>query len=166
MRSPLQLDPRFSWGLYSLFGVLFTTGICWIVADRLKDPENGELWQGIAANMLMIHGGAAMITLVMLGALFPNHITRAWRAQRNRAAGIGMLTINLMLVATAFGLYYLGSETFRPWISDVHIAFGILIPAAFALHIFIGRQSRSRPRESTKPGSGARELSNPGSARR
>ena len=166
MRSPLQLDPRFSWGLYGLFGVLFTTGICWIAADRLKDPENGEFWQGIAANVLMIHGGTAMIALVMLGALFPNHITRAWRAQRNRAAGIGMLAINLILVATAFGLYYLGSESLRPWISDVHIAFGISIPAAFALHIFIGRQSRSRPGESTKSAGRAQELSNPGSARR
>ncbi len=166
MRSPLQLDPRVSWGVYSVFAVLFATGIGWIVADRLKDPESGEFWQGFAANMLMVHGGAAMIALVMVGSLLPNHIIRAWRAKRNRIAGIGMLGINLILTATAFGLYYLGSETLRPWISDVHIAFGILIPAAFALHIFIGRQSRHRPRESMKPAGGSLGPSNPETAAR
>jgi small-conductance mechanosensitive channel len=148
MRSPLQLDPGFRWGLYSVFGVLFATGVIWIVADRLKDPESGEVWQSIATNMLMVHGGAAMIILVLLGALFPNHIARAWRARTNRIAGVGMLAVNLVLVATAFGLYYLGSETLRPWISDVHIVFGILVPAAFAVHIWVGRQSRRSRRES------------------
>lgn len=166
MRSPLQLDPRVSWGVYSIFAVLFATGIVWIVADRLKDPEGGEFWQGIATNMLMIYGGAAMIALVVIGALLPNHVARAWRARRNRIAGVGMLAINLVLVITAFALYYLGSETLRPWISDIHIAFGISIPAAFVVHIFTGRQSRGRAHENTKPAGGAPDLSNSGSVAR
>jgi hypothetical protein len=39
----------------------------------LKEAPNGELWQQ-AAYLLMIHGGAAMLTLMLLGALFPVHV--------------------------------------------------------------------------------------------
>jgi hypothetical protein len=65
--------------------------------------------------LLMAHGGAAMLTLMLLGALFPLHIFRAWRAKKNRLTGIIMIACNAMLIATAFGLYYLASETLRPW---------------------------------------------------
>jgi hypothetical protein len=72
----------------------------------------------------MVHGGGAMLTLMLLGALFPVHIGRAWRAKKNRATGIVMLAFNAVLIATAFGLYYLASEILRPWASNLHIGFG------------------------------------------
>ncbi len=110
-----RLYPPFRFAIYSAFAVLFASGAAWLVADRLKETSNGEILQQAAAYLLMVHGGAAMLTLMLLGALFPLHIGRAWRAKKNRATGIVMLTFNAVLIATAFGLYYLASEILRPW---------------------------------------------------
>jgi hypothetical protein len=142
MASALRLDRRFRRGLYATFAILFATGVVWLIADQWKDSPSGEFWQATAANLLMAHGGAAMVTLLLLGALFPVHIARAWRGRLNRVTGAIMIAFNVVLIATAFGLYYLGSETFRPWISDVHIVAGVAFPAALAVHIWLGRQRR------------------------
>jgi hypothetical protein len=131
--------------VYSAFVLLFVSGAAWLVADQLKDGSNGELWQTVGANLLMIHGGAAMATLLLLGALFPLHMQRGWRAHRNRTTGSTMITFNAILIVTAFGLYYLGSETLRPWISDVHIAAGLAFPLLLLIHVVLGRRSSKPP---------------------
>src|SRR5262245_8318934 len=86
LSSALQLDRRLRWSLYAAFALLFATGAVWLVADQLKDSTDGEIWQATAANMLMVHGGVAML-LLLLGALFPIHIARAWRGRLNRISG-------------------------------------------------------------------------------
>ena len=120
MSSALQLDRRFRWSLYAAFALLFATGAAWLLADQLKDSADGEFWQATTANVLMVHGGVAMLTLLLLGALFPIHIARAWRGRLNRVSGSIMVVCNAVLILTAFGLYYLGAETLRPWASDAH----------------------------------------------
>jgi hypothetical protein len=138
----LRLDPWFRFALYGAFAVLLLTGVAWLVADQLKDSPDGELWQQIAASLLMIHGGAAMVTLIIFGALFPLHIPLGWRAGRNLITGPAMITFNAVLIVTAFGLYYFASETLRPWASDVHIVVGCALPALFVVHVLLGRRSR------------------------
>jgi hypothetical protein len=142
MRFALRLDPRFRFALYGAFALLLLTGAAWLVADPLKDSPDGELWQRVSASVLMVHGGAAMATLIFLGALFPLHVRLGWRSRRNRLTGPAMLTVNAVLVLTAFGLYYLGSETLRPWASDLHIVVGFALPALFIAHVVVGRRSR------------------------
>jgi hypothetical protein len=44
------------------------------------------------------------------------------------------------LIVTAFGLYYLGSDMARPWISDVHIVAGLALPAVLIFHVWLGRR--------------------------
>ena len=100
-----------------------------------------DRWQQTAAFLLSLHGGSAMVTLMLLGALGPMHVQRAWRAKKNRVTGIASVAIYGLLIATAFGLYYVGSEAFRPWISTIHIAFGLAVPAVVAAHIMVGRAS-------------------------
>jgi hypothetical protein len=138
----LRLDPRFRFALYAAFATLFITGIVWLVADALRDAPTGEIWQEIAAYMLMFHGGAAMVTLILLGALVPLHVQRAWRSRRNRVTGPAMVTVNAVLIATAFGLYYFGLEALRPWMSSVHTVVGIALPVLFVVHVLLGRRSR------------------------
>ncbi|HXN89045.1 MAG TPA: hypothetical protein VN890_06815 [Methylocella sp.] len=135
-----RLDPPFRFAIYSAFAVLFASGAAWLVADQMKESANGEIWQQAAACLLMVHGGAAMVTLMLLGALFPLHIDRAWRAGKNCATGIVMLAFNGVLIATAFGLYYLASEILRPWMSDIHISFGLAMPLLFLTHVKTGRK--------------------------
>ena len=143
MASALALDRRFRWALYAAFALLFATGAAWLIADQLKDSPSGEFWQATTANLLMVHGGAAMATLLLLGALFPTHIARAWRGRLNRVSGAIMAATNVALIVTAFGLYYLGSETVRPWMSLVHLAFGAALPGLLAVHIYLGRHQRA-----------------------
>ena len=138
--SALQLDDRFRYGLYAIFAVLFVTGVVWLIADYQKQSADGEFWQAMSAALLMVHGGAAMLTLVLLGALVPVHIRKAWLSRKNRVTGTVMATANVLLVATAFGLYYAGSDVLRAWTSDAHIAVGLAFPILLLIHILTGRR--------------------------
>ena len=137
----MRLDRRFRYSLYAMFALLASTGATWLAADWAKTAFDPDPWQEIAADMLMLHGGGAMVTLMLLGALVPLHVLRAWRAGRNRLTGPAMVALNVVLIATAFGLYYAGAEILRPWISDVHIAVGFALPLLLALHVWLGRRS-------------------------
>jgi hypothetical protein len=138
----VRLDPAFRYALYAALVVLTVTGGGWLIADWNKDPAGPEFWQLVAADLLMVHGGAAMATLLLLGALFPLHVRRAWRTGRNRLTGPVMVGINATLIVTAFGLYYAGSDVLRPWISDLHIAIGLALPMFLVAHVWLGRRSR------------------------
>ena len=136
----MRLKPSFRFPVYAAFAVLFVTGIGWLVADWQKDISGDEIWQQAIAYLLMVHGGAAMATLLLLGALIPLHVLRSWRGGKNRVSGSLMVTFNAVLIVTAFGLYYLGSETLRPWMSWIHIAAGCFLCLWFPVHIFLGRR--------------------------
>jgi hypothetical protein len=55
--------------------------------------------------------------------------------------GLILLATNAILIATAFGLYYSGSETVRPWISWVHLLVGLALPLLLLFHIVSGRRA-------------------------
>ncbi len=137
----MRLDPWYRGALYTALAALTVTGAVWLLADWGKDHLSPDPWQEIAADMLMLHGGAAMVTLMLLGALVPLHVRHGWRSGRNRLTGPVMVGINAILIATAFGLYYAGADALRRWISDVHLAFGLVLPTALLLHVWLGRRS-------------------------
>lgn len=136
----MQLKSSFRYSIYAAFVALSLTGAAWLVADWKKDGFGDDIWQQVAASMLMVHGGAAMLTLLLMGALIPVHLLRAWRAAKNRVSGSAMALCNAVLIATAFGLYYLGSEAVRPWMSWIHIGAGLSLALAFPIHIMLGRR--------------------------
>ena len=137
----MRVEPRFRAALYGVFAVLLATGVAWLAADQLKETQDGEFWQRVSASALMVHGGAAMVALLFLGALGPVHIRRGWRSYRNRITGAIMVTFNAVLIVTAFGLYYLGSDAVRPWISNLHLAAGLGLPALIFIHVLVGKRS-------------------------
>ncbi len=143
----MRIKAAFRFALYAAFGLLFATGIVWLVADRLKDGPGSDLWQQTAAYALMVHGGLTMVTLMFLGALVPSHVQRAWRAKKNRTTGFVSLAVYGFLILTAFGLYYLGSDAVRPWLSFMHIAVGLSVPALLAAHVLVGRSIVYSPTE-------------------
>jgi hypothetical protein len=139
----MRLKSAFRFALYGVFALLFASGVFWLMADQMMKQTEGdtETWQQFASLLLTMHGGTAMVTLMLLGALGPMHVQRAWRAKTNRATGIVSIVMYGLLIATAFGLYYLGSEAVRPWISYIHIAFGLAVPAVITAHVMVGRAS-------------------------
>lgn len=135
-----RLELPYRYAIYAAFTLLFLSGAVWLLADQLKDGSDTEVWQHVSAYSLMLHGGTAMLALMLLGALFPLHIGRAWRAKKNRLTGSAMVATNAILIATAFGLYYLGVEELRPWASEIHIAFGMALPLLLFTHVKAGRR--------------------------
>ncbi|WP_342708685.1 hypothetical protein AAFG13_26450 [Bradyrhizobium sp. B124] len=136
----MRLKRSFRYSMYATFGVLLLTGAGWLVADWQKNVAGDEIWQQAAANLLMVHGGVAMLALLTLGALIPVHLLRAWRSRKNRISGSIMAAFNAVLIVTAFGLYYLGSEEVRPWMSWIHLTAGFALSLMFPLHIWLGRR--------------------------
>jgi hypothetical protein len=137
----LRLSPALRYAVYATFAILFASGAVWLVADALKDGENGELWQQVGAMLLMTHGGSAMVTLMMLGALVPVHMRYGWRARRNLTTGIVMATVGAMLIVTAFGLYYFGAEGARAVVGNVHTWLGAVSPVLLVAHVWWGRRT-------------------------
>lgn|SRR5579883_716523 len=140
----LRLDPLFRYSVYAVFAALFLSGAGWLIADAMKGTAEGEIAQAVSANLLMLHGGAAMVALLMLGALIPIHMLRAWRAGKNTLTGVSMAGLNAVLIVTAFCLYYLGSETVRAAMSDVHWIAGFALPILLVSHIYLGRWRRQK----------------------
>ena len=140
----MRLSWHFRWSLYVAFTLMFLTGVVWKLADWQKAWTESDEWQAIAAWLLMAHGGGAMVTLLLLGALLPIHVNYAWRGKRNRASGVIMITLNVVLVTTSFGLYYTASEVLRPWISNIHLFVGLSLPAFLLMHISLGRRTPSQ----------------------
>jgi cation transport ATPase len=136
----VRLSVPFRAVLYLVIGVLFITGAAWVAVDRAVWPETSTY-------LLRLHGGAAMAMLVLLGALLPLHVRVGWRRRRNRASGALMVAANAILAATAFGLYYAGSDALRHWTSELHIALGFVLPLAVAGHVLRGRRGRRATRE-------------------
>ncbi|MEK9280563.1 MULTISPECIES: hypothetical protein [unclassified Bradyrhizobium] len=136
----MRLRTSFRYSLYAAFAALFLTGAGWLAADWQKDVAGDDIWQQIAANMLMVHGGIAMLALLLLGALVPVHLRRSWRGGKNLVSGSVMAAFNAVLIATAFGLYYLGSEAVRPWMSWIHLGTGFSLALMLPLHIWLGRR--------------------------
>ena len=142
IRCTLRLDTRFLGALYSVFSVLFVTGVAWLAADRSKDISRSDAWSASLPILLMLHGGAAMLALILLGALLPLHVLAAWKQSINRVTGTAMLIWNALLIFTAFGLYYIASDTVREWTSDLHIALGLAFPGLLFVHVATGRHCR------------------------
>jgi hypothetical protein len=141
----LRLEPRFRGTLYAVASALLVTGTAWLLVDRLKPIYLAETWQKAAAYLLMVHGGAAMLMLLLLGAIIPVHVAVAWRRGKNRVTGSMMLVSNAALIVTAFALYYTGSETWRRQASLLHLGFGLGLPVLWALHVWRGKRTVQGP---------------------
>lgn len=141
----MPLNRAFRAALYTALALLLATGLAWLVAGLGQDPfqpagEGGAAgWRPL---MLAIHGGAAMAFLILLGALLPLHVQGNWARDRNRWTGIVMLATNGVLIVTAYALYYSGSDLWRGWASDVHIAAGLFLPLWVGVHVWLGRRAR------------------------
>ena len=134
-RSSFRLSRPFKALVYLAFAALLITGAGWLYAQgRLEDQG----WETVPRLLMKVHGGAAMVTLLVLGALTP-HVKRGWRADRNRFTGVVLLGANGFLVASGYGLYYAGSEDLRAWLSRWHGWIGLGLAALLPLHVLVGR---------------------------
>jgi hypothetical protein len=143
-RDRIKLSPRHQGWIYAIFALLFATGVVWLVAKRwLATPgEFGETASPLAPLAMQLHGAAAMVFLVLVGTLLQGHVRQAWNARRSRLTGGGMLAGVALLVASGYGLYYLGGEETRAAVSLVHWAVGLVLPVWLVWHVRASKRAR------------------------
>ena len=145
---PIKLSQAHQRWIYLISALLVLSGLGWLIAHYFlatvgefgQAPHYSEPW------WLKLHGGLAMLFLIVFGSLLPAHALRAWRLKKNRNSGAVMMTIIVVLVASAYGLYYAGGDVLRDWLAVIHWLAGLLAVAGLALHIWIGKRTRSAPR--------------------
>lgn len=140
--SHLSLPPRLRWAFYLAIAILFGTGAAWWLVQLATDGE--ALTSGTRALLpwlLKVHGAAAMFALVIVGVIYPLHITRGWRLRRNRFWGVVLSVATILLVATAYLLYYASGEGLRAAASSIHLWVGLFLPVIIVWHIRSGRSA-------------------------
>jgi hypothetical protein len=92
--------------------------------------------------VLIAHGAAAYAFLLIGGAMIPVHITLGWNTRRNLKSGLALSGVCVVLALTALGLYYVGDEISRNWVSIIHWVIGFIAIPALLIHALIGRSGR------------------------
>jgi len=128
--------------LYSGTALLFGSGVLWLVLHYFgyTQGEFGNAPHPLEPLFLKLHGAAAMIFLMLLGSLLRVHIPRGWTSEKNRVLGTVLGAFNLLLIVSAYALYYLANEETRPWISATHWILGLALPLLLVVHIIVGRR--------------------------
>lgn len=142
MERSTRLAASLRYSLYAVTATVFASGALWLAARFL--PASPALPNGLAAASMRVHGGSAMVLLVLIGWTVSLHAPSAWRQRKNLVSGISLGTALVLLTATGYCLYYLGDESARAVSSVGHWALGLALPAAFACHVWLGRRNRSR----------------------
>ncbi len=129
--------------VYSSTTLLVLSGIIWLLLHYFGrvDGELGTLPNPYEHLLLGLHGGAAMAFLIVLGSLLPVHVLRGWNQRRNLVAGFALAGAQLVLIVTAFGLYYAAGDALRSLVGLVHWIVGLLIVGLFTWHVLAGRGS-------------------------
>ncbi|MGM9480351.1 DUF4405 domain-containing protein [Roseateles sp. NT4] len=125
-----------SWHQLMVFAVLaglLASGVVWLVFQFLGEPEVMGMHPAQAWS-LRIHGGLAMLALVVVGSLLPHHALAAWRTGRNRLSGGTMLALLALLALSGWLLYYAGSPALRDAASLCHWLMGLATPLLLAWH--------------------------------
>jgi hypothetical protein len=141
----VRLSSRHATILHAVVCVLFLSGALAAGYDLLALTERDDLmplW--VKAWALMVHGGAAMLFLILFGSVLPVHVKRAWHAGRNRLSGSLLMVAISVLIITGYGLYYIGHELSREVMLWTHLVLGCGEPILFVTHLLLGRKTRPR----------------------
>jgi len=143
--------------IYAMVMVLFVTGATWAGLHYLGGAVGLDMRQALAVNafLMKIHGGAAMMALVLLGTLLPRHVRIGWKLSHNGRSGVLMLVLCGALAASGYLLYYAGGEAVRDATSWIHLAVGLALPLPLAVHVW--RLVRERRARAPAYGAGVRE---------
>jgi hypothetical protein len=146
LREGLRLSRRHQRWLYGSTAVLFVSGAAWLLFRHFVriQGEFGETAHPLEPWWLKLHGAAAMALIGVLGSLVRGHIRVGWHVGMNRPSGAVFLAANAFLVASGWGLYYVGTDQLRSWISQGHWVVGLALPPLAVLHVWRGRTARRR----------------------
>jgi hypothetical protein len=139
-RRPTQLARWHEWSIYLLFGALLVSGVGWLMLDKWVRVAGdfGPEHHPAQHDLIIIHGIAAYLFLLALGALVPVHVKSGWAMRRNRLSGVAIASLLGVAVLTALGLYYIGGEEARGFSSLLHWVVGLIALPALVIHVVRG----------------------------
>ena len=140
MKHKLQLSSSLKKVFYGAFSVLFVSGSSWLFLKYVVQMDAGTM----SVWLMKVHGGAAMIALVIFGWLIPSHIQPGLSQRRNVVPGTTMIVVVVFLGATGYGLYYFGDEIVRNVTSIIHSVIGCAFPLILGWHIKTGRRKSKK----------------------
>jgi hypothetical protein len=141
------------WLVYFVALGLWGTGVAWLYAHYfLQTPgpfgatlNSSEPW------WLKLHGAFAFAALWTFGFIWGVHVVKGWGAGRRRWSGSLFIAVLLLLVVSAYLLYYLGDEGVRSAVSIAHWAVGLACPLLFLLHHFGPGEKRGKGPRGVRP---------------
>jgi hypothetical protein len=142
MERSTRLAASLRYFLYAMTAMVFASGALWLAPRYL--PASSPLPEGLSTASMRVHGGAAMVLLVLIGWTASLHAPGAWRERKNLVSGILLSAALVLLTATGYCLYYLGEESARAASSLGHWMLGLALPVALVCHVWLGRRTRSQ----------------------
>jgi hypothetical protein len=132
--------------LYGSVGMLWLTGLIWILFHYFgrRQGDFGDMPMPIEPLMMKIHGAAAMLILLAVGAMSSAHIRRGWVLNRNRPSGALVTSVCAILLVTGWMLYYVASERSRDFVSAAHWIIGLALPLLIYVHILLWKWEQNR----------------------
>jgi len=145
-RPRVHLTRRQRAWIYGVLGLLWCSGVLWLVAHHLF-PARGEF--GDAPNraepwLLALHGAAAFATLWLCGWMWATHVRPWWRNGKRRTSGVLLSAATAILIASGYLLYYAADDTLRHWIAVLHWVIGLLLGAIVLAHALRSRRFRRK----------------------
>lgn len=145
--APAPHRPFYNFGKFAVIagvGASFLTGAGWLVLDSFFQHEGdfGPERLPLQGVLLQLHGAIAMGMMMLLGGTLATHVRHYWRKRRSRKSGLGLAGTWILLMATAYLLYYSGRESVRSAAHGLHIALGLSLPVGLVVHIL---QKRRQP---------------------
>lgn len=130
----IRLPSMQRWVTYMTLVLVALSGVLWYLMHDLLQWG----WMVTERRLLITHGVAAAISLIVVGGLLPLHIRLAWRTRRNLVSGLVTLLLMALLGVSGLLLYYSG-EDWREGVRWLHIGVGLIGVLAMPAHVWLGR---------------------------
>jgi hypothetical protein len=149
LQEKVRLDLVHRRFLYLAFGILWSSGALWLVAEWFKEPDLGPTRTPLQSLSMKIHGAAMLFYLALLGTLW-THVRRGFALRANRLSGSLIIAVNVLLVLSGWILYYLADDRMRQWGSALHWTTGLAALPLLCAHVFLGSSWAAKLLDQTK----------------
>lgn len=141
-----QISQNYRYFFYAMLSLSFITGSgFWLLKTfAMQEGDFGPESHFLQYPFLQLHGLAAFVMLMSLGAIFASHVPKNWRYQRGKKTGIAILSAVSFSMITAYSLYYLVSEDWHTMLANSHAIIGLMLPTILFIHIKLARQSKAK----------------------
>ena len=126
--------------VYASGALLLFSGVAWLSLHYLLGGGAAELPHPFEPWLMKLHGLAATLGTLVLGAMAAAHVPQGWRLSRRhrwahqRRTGLVLCALAITLVFSGYLLYYFAPEWLRPGLGWAHTAAGLVMAAALTLH--------------------------------